>query len=99
MTTSGVEVYPTLLISFFAIDQRYQKQGWGRALMNVLFEIAYARRKMLGAYTLLTVESVNSALDFYGLFGFENYERPNNRDHTFLGVTIDEIGQFLNSQS
>lgn len=97
--TNGFDVYPTLLISFFAIDQQYQNQGWGSALMNVLFEIAYSRRKLLGAYTLLTVESVKSALDFYSHFGFESYERPNNRDHTFLGVTIDEIGQFLESQS
>lgn len=94
----NIQTYPTILITFFAIDRNFQNKKYGWRLMLTIFGLVYENRHALGAYTLLTVEALNEVVPFYEQFGFETYERPNNRAHTFLAITIDEIGEFLNSQ-
>lgn len=96
---NSIDVYPSLLISYFAIDKDYQHKEIGKALMIGILGVVYNCRRLLGAYTLLTVESLEDKVGFYKQFGFLPYQKPSRKKNIYLGITVPEIKIFLENQA
>ncbi len=87
--------YPALNINYFAIDGSFQKSGIGRELMRKVFEIAIHVSDNLVGFNVLTLTSLDSALDFYKKIGFEEINSNSMKnDHQML-LTVDEIKEIL----
>ncbi|AEB77354.1 GNAT family N-acetyltransferase (plasmid) [Clostridium botulinum] len=58
------KVYPAIEISRLAVDYRYERQGYGSAILNYILESIYELKKEVGIkYVMLF--SVPSAISFY----------------------------------
>jgi len=65
--------YPAIKLARFAIDKRYQRNGFGSKLMKEFFLHAW-RFVQNGGGRFITVDAKNSAIDFYQTFGFKVVE-------------------------
>ncbi|MBR1550420.1 MAG: GNAT family N-acetyltransferase [Bacteroidales bacterium] len=76
--------YPAVEISYIAIDQRYQKEGIGSALIDGIEDMV--RRQNVAGCMFLTVEAYKtedySAIGFYNKCGFEAGEMLNANKST-----------------
>lgn len=68
-TRADMDTFPAIHISYFAIAKEYQSKGYGRQLMDYLFEKTLSIYDYLG-FSLITVESLNNCTDFYEKQGF-----------------------------
>ena len=62
---------PVILMGRFAIDRRYQKQGWGADLLREALGSAVEATQLIGGRALLADAINASAKSFYLRFGFE----------------------------
>lgn len=87
---------PYINLAYFAIDQHYQRQGIGRALMMEFFSMCMVIALYTGVQ-LIYLESVCDSVSFYKKLGYklvderkspENYEKygndPSNWDYPML---------------
>jgi len=69
--------YPALKIARLATDNRYQRQGIGRAMLLKTMEIAIVLSGYIGV-RILTVDSKPESVGFYENFGFKRATRKNH---------------------
>lgn len=91
----GITEYPSLLISFLGVDSRYQGQQFGASILSSILAMAYEQRYALGAFTIVSVESLPQTIPFYERFSFQQYTSPNGNTNKYLGITMDEIQDLL----
>ena len=80
-------------------DTRYQGQQFGASILSSILAMAYEQRCALGAFTIVSVESLPQTILFYERFSFQQYTRPNGNANKYLGITMDEIQNLLKGMS
>jgi GNAT superfamily N-acetyltransferase len=96
MTSSKISEYPSIDLTFFAVNRKYQGQGYGAAMMDLVFEQVDKISHELGV-TVLSLESLDRAVGFYLSRGFETYGLRSGgmRDQVPMSITIYEIQSLL----
>lgn len=69
--------YPALKIARLATDNRYQRQGVGRAMLLKTMQIAIVLSGYVGV-RIITVDSKPDSVEFYEKFGFKRATRKNH---------------------
>lgn len=68
----GMEEFPAMSIDYFAVDEEYQNQRVGKAMMYHLFADLIKANMYLGiGFTGVIIKAVDNAIDFYENIGFE----------------------------
>lgn len=85
-----VDIYPTVNLSYFAVDKAYQCKGYGKLIMAELFASVLALQEHCG-FSFIYVESLNQSVEFYESTGFNfllhNYHE--DRSNGFERPTYD----------
>lgn len=80
---------PIVNLSYFAIDSKYQRQGYGTSLMQEIFKSV----SVISYYTgveLVYLESVDDSVCFYESLGFQ-LVRPFLRPENYQGISTENI--------
>ena len=80
---------PIVNLSYFAIDSKYQRQGYGTSLMQEIFKSV----SVISYYTgveLIYLESVDDSVCFYESLGFQ-LVRPSLRPENYQGISTENI--------
>jgi len=96
ITFNGLSEYPTINISYFAIDKNFQGSGYGKMLMKFVLTMIYENVAQYTGVSLVTVEALAGAKSFYmDNFKFESHASKNNKGKQDVALTIPEIEQLL----
>lgn len=91
-----VSDYPTIDIVYFAIDRRYQSNGYGKTLMKYVLKSLYENVIPYTGVSLITVQALETASDFYQhQFQFEPHASKNHKGKQDLALTISEIERLI----
>lgn len=76
---ANMEMYSDIEITNFAVNGNYQKQGYGIALMFLMFRKVYEISQKIGCSILVISEPVKTAFDFYESLSFIQCQTSNPR--------------------
>lgn len=76
-------------LSYFAIDSKHQRKGYGSLLMQEVFNSVIVISYYTGV-ELLYLESVDDSVEFYESLGFE-LVKPYLRPENYVGVSTENI--------
>ncbi|GAA2854148.1 GNAT family N-acetyltransferase [Pediococcus damnosus] len=83
-------------ISFFAVNSKYQDSGMGRLTMKHLLLNTYSRLMPVVGVSLVTLDALKTAVDFYTRLGFIEYsQEPMRKSITPLAIFTSDIGNIL----
>ena len=71
--SQNYEAFPTLHLSYLAVDEAYQGQGLGEHLLMNVFEKAYEISQAAGFYALTLTSYDERSTSFYKKLEFETY--------------------------
>lgn len=100
-----VESLPYINLAYFAIDQTYQRQGIGRALMMEFFSMCMTIAMYTGV-PLIYLESVDESVNFYKKLGYslqderktpELYRKYNNDTSKINFPMLRKISDLVNN--
>lgn len=89
-----VSVFSSVDIVYFAISKKHQRQSLGSLMMRYLFDFLYSKIYINIGFTLVTVQSRQSTVEFYKKVGFESHAIKSGKDNQ-LAVPIYQIEELL----
>lgn len=88
LSRAAPDAIPVVRMGRFAIDRRYQSQGWGADLLREALLSAHSAAQLIGARALLVDALHEEAARFYRRFGFV----PSPIHPSQLMIGIDVVG-------
>ncbi|MCI1950652.1 MAG: hypothetical protein LKJ43_02860 [Lentilactobacillus buchneri] len=97
---AGIDEYPTVNVTHFAIDNRYQHTAmhYGHVIFNdTLKRIANGVVSVVGVTLIMVVEALEEARPFYEKgFSFQVHDSRNTNGKVNLAITIPELKIVVN---
>lgn len=84
----SLRFFPAIKIHYLGIDSRYRNRKYGNYLLQEIFDICEEIARQTGC-VFITLEALNSAIDFYLHNGFRKLRRDVHFQHMIL--KIDEL--------
>src|SRR5699024_9262582 len=89
----GVKEIPAVRLHYIGVDDRYKGQGYGDILMSSVL-VNCIKIAQISGCPLITVESTESAREFYDRYDF-NYVRP-ERNYRLMVMNTKKLLHLVN---